>query len=136
MPDTRVQYPEMRALILKHLTRLADRTWRASNLKEHSSAELDFDDLVNFLYDTSGLLHDPRGALGFTLGSLDEVEAVQRLRDAFEAAIEEGGLSGESPGTDPLWDLIGDEAASVVDVLSARGFGGDNPSPDEGASPS
>ncbi|MET8731307.1 hypothetical protein ABZV81_29655 [Streptomyces parvus] len=136
MSDVRVQYPEMRALVLEHLARLADPAWRASNLKEDSSAELNFDDLVNFLYDTSGLLNDPRGALGFTLGSLDEVEAVQRLRDAFEAAIEEGGLSGESLGTDPLWDLIGDEAATVVDVLSARGFGGDNPSPDEGASTS
>ncbi|WP_408993732.1 SCO4402 family protein [Streptomyces sp. 1268] len=136
MPDAYVQYPEMRALILEYLTRLADPAWRASNLKSDSSVELDFDDLVNFIYDTSGLLNDPRGALGFTLGSLDEVEAVQRLRDAFEAAIEEGGLSGESPGTDPMWDLIGDEAATVVDVLSARGFGGGNPSPDECGSPS
>ncbi|MFC9184957.1 hypothetical protein ACFTZJ_30485 [Streptomyces globisporus] len=136
MPDVRVQYPEMRALIVEHLARLANPAWRASNLKRGSSVDLDFDDLVNFLYDTSGLLNDPRGALGLTLGGLDEVEAVQRLRDAFETAIEEGGLSGESPGTDPLWDLIGDEAATVVDVLSARGFGGDNPSPDEGTSPS
>ncbi|MFF8988275.1 hypothetical protein ACF08E_33475 [Streptomyces globisporus] len=134
MPDVSVQYPEMRALILEHLTRLADPDWRASNLKEQGSVELDFDDLVNFLYDTSGLLNDPRGALGFTLGGLDEVEAVQRLRNAFEAAIEEGGLSGESPGTDPLWDLIGEEAATVVGVLSARGFEGGNPSPDAGAS--
>lgn len=129
MSDVNVQYPEMRALILEHLTRLADPAWRASNLKKNCSVELDFDDLVNFLYDTSGLLNDPRGALGLTLGDLDEVEAVQRLRDAFEAAIEEGDLSGESPVTDPLWDLIGDESATVVEVLSARGCGGGKPGP-------
>ncbi|MFH9757273.1 SCO4402 family protein [Streptomyces griseus] len=129
MADVRVQYPEMRALILEHLTRLANPAWRASNLKKDSSVDLDFDDLVNFLYDTSGLLNDPRGALGITLHGLDEVEAVQRLRDAFEAAIEEGGLSGEDSGTDPLWDLIGDKSATVVDMLSARGCAGGDPSP-------
>ncbi|MFH9607495.1 hypothetical protein [Streptomyces sp. NPDC017448] len=129
MSDISVQYPEMRGLIIEHLARLADPDWRASNLQKGSSVELDFDGLVNFLYDTSGLLHDPRGALGLTLGGFEEVEAIQRLRDTFEAAIEEGGLTGENPGTDPLWDVIGDESATVVDVLPARGCGSGKPGP-------
>ncbi|MFF3359404.1 hypothetical protein ACFYWN_44120 [Streptomyces sp. NPDC002917] len=114
-----VEYSDMRSMILEHLRWLGSSRWRSENLRRGNGGEVNFDGLLNFLYDTSGLLHDPVGALGLTLASSAEVEAVLRLKDAFERVLDEGGLDGGVPGDDLLWDAIGLESERVVRVLTA-----------------
>ncbi|MFJ1739951.1 hypothetical protein ACIOG4_14845 [Streptomyces microflavus] len=116
----------MRILILDHLLKLASPGWRSLNLQKGNAEELDFDDLLNFLYDTSGLLNDPEGLLGLTLDNRSEVDAVNRLKAAFEAAMEEGGLGAQNSGSDPLWDRIGHESKEAARLLSEGSSEGGN----------
>ncbi|WP_158711240.1 hypothetical protein [Streptomyces sp. NRRL S-1824] len=113
-----VEYPEMRALVISHLAGLKSVRWRVQNLGNESEGGVGFADLVDFLFDTSGLLNDPVGALSLTLGSEDEVGVVTRLREAFNVAIDEDGLDGEVRGDDARWEQIGLAAERAYRVLT------------------
>ncbi|MFE3252294.1 hypothetical protein [Streptomyces sp. NPDC059209] len=116
-----VEYENMRLLLLEHLRCLSDPVWRRNNWTQgHPPAESwgSFDDFLDFLYDDSGVLNDPEGALGYVLKDADEVSAVADLRDAIDAGLS-AGLDGEGESLrHPGWEAITTAAQRAVRTMT------------------
>lgn len=117
-PMADVEYPEMRIAIVNHLAALKSTQWRVQNLGSKGKEGVSFPDLIDFLFDTSDLLGNPVGSKSLTLVNEDEVEAIERLRDAFDFAIDEEGLDGDARGDDPRWEAIGQAADHAHSILT------------------
>jgi hypothetical protein len=117
-----VQYVEMRELFVHYLERLADPAWRARNWGEIGPREKgwgSFDDFLNFLYDDSGVLHDPYGSVGYVLKDAREASAIHRLQESIDTGLA-GGLDGEGQALeDPSWDQVTQAAREALVVLKA-----------------
>lgn len=119
-----IRLPEMRAEVIASVRALADPAYqqRVWIDREYPHADY-FDDLtltVNILYDDTTVLDDPQAALGLTLASEAEVEAMSRLADALTHALDEVGRDqpDERFLASPAWPAVVDAASAALEVLT------------------
>lgn len=120
-----ITLPDMRAEIIASVRALADPAYqqRVWVDREYPSADY-YDDLtltVNILYDDTTVLADPRAALGRTLASEAEVEAMSRLAGELTRALDEVGRDqpDERFLASPAWPSVVDAASAALEVLTA-----------------
>ncbi|MGX1560379.1 SCO4402 family protein [Streptomyces sp. NPDC055506] len=119
-----ITLPDMRAEIVVSVRALADPAYqrRVWIDREYPSPDY-YDDLtltVNILYDDTTVLADPQAALGRTLASEAEVEAMSRLADELTRALDEVGRDqpDERFLASPAWPSVVDAASAALTVLT------------------
>lgn len=120
-----ITLPEMRSEILESVRALADPEYQRRVWIERQYPSPDYyDDLtltVNILYDDTTVLADPQAALGRTLSSRAEVEAMSSLADALTRALDEVGRDqpDERFLASAVWPSVVEAASAALEVLMA-----------------
>ncbi|TGZ12500.1 hypothetical protein DV517_65840 [Streptomyces sp. S816] len=120
-----ITLPEMRSEILGSVRALADPEYQRRVWIEHRYPTPDYyDDLtltVNILYDDTTVLADPQAALGRTLSSRAEVEAMSSLASALTRALDEVGRDqpDERYLASAVWPSVVEAASAALEVLTA-----------------
>ncbi|MEU7180408.1 SCO4402 family protein [Streptomyces celluloflavus] len=123
MSEIEVQFPDMRERVASAVRHLADpqyqqRVWIRREYP-HSEYYDDFTLTFNTLDDTAVLV-DPHAAIGITLSSVTEADAMQQLAERLDEILD--AVGGTSPDSDflasPLWSGVVDAARNALDVLT------------------
>ncbi|MGW1067142.1 hypothetical protein ACWD4F_21815 [Streptomyces aureus] len=110
--DYPLEYQDMHRLFIECIEILADSEKRRAMLHvDPNGRGLGFDDVLNFLYDDSGILRDPIGSVGLTImpGQLNSVTC---LRDSLDVIVDSG--EGERCVADSLWVEVERAAREVL----------------------
>ncbi|MER6046642.1 hypothetical protein ABT168_04085 [Streptomyces sp. NPDC001793] len=123
MSEEQIRLPEMREEVVSAVRALADpeyqkRVWIERKYPNPGYFD-DFTLNVNILGDAT-VLDDPYAAIGYTLASEEEAQAMKGLSDRLLHIIEEVG--SESPDSaflaSPLWDGIAEAARNALEVMT------------------
>lgn len=122
-----VRFPEMRREIIGAIKALADPEYQEAvwvkRIYPHPRYYDDFDLNISILYDDTAVLEDPYAAIGSTLASRGEADALASLAEAINALLDVEGddLSDADYINSPRWGAVVEAARAAYVAMAGSG---------------